>query len=122
MLMKKDKKNYNKLKRYWKLILKPRNKLDISKWKKYKCFDCLMTQQDIVDYLINTSEELKQSYNVYQNILFALQNKSYNKLKQVLDSNNDKISSYMKTSIKTLKKHLPYIKNTLNNPYHNCFA
>ena len=81
-----------------------------------------MTQQDIVDYLINTSEELKQSYNVYQNILFALQNKSYNKLKQVLDSNNDKISSYMKTSIKTLKKYLPYIKNTLNNPYHNGFA
>ena len=40
-----------------------------------------MTQQDIVDYLINTSEELKQTYNVYQNILFALQNKSYNKLK-----------------------------------------
>ena len=81
-----------------------------------------MTQQDIVDYLINTSEELKQSYNVYQNILFALQNKSYNKLKQVLDSNNDKIPSYMKPSIKTLKKYLPYIKNTLNNPYHNCFA
>ena len=122
MLMKKDKKNYNKLKRYWKLILKPRNKLDISKWKKYKCFDFLMTQQDIVDYLINTSEELKQTYNVYQNILFALQNKSYNKLKQVLDTNNDKISSYMKTSIKTLKKYLPYIKNTLNNPYHNGFV
>lgn len=31
MLMKKKKKNYNKLKRYWKLILKPRNKLDTSK-------------------------------------------------------------------------------------------
>ena len=122
MLMKKDKKNYNKLKRYWKLILKPRNKLDISKWKKYKCFDSLMTQQDIVDYLINTSEELKQTYNVYQNILFALQNKSYNKLKQVLDTNNDNISSYMKTSIKTLKIYLPYIKNTLNNPYHNGFV
>lgn len=122
MLMKKDKKNYNKLKRYWKLILKPRNKLDISKWKKYKCFDCLMTQQDVVDYLINTSEELKHSYNVYQNILFALQNKSYSKLKHVLDTNDDKISSYMKTSIKTLKKYLPYIKNTLNNPYHNGFV
>ena len=28
----------------------------------------------------------------------------------------------MKTSIKTLKKYLPYIKNTLNNPYHNGFV
>ena len=122
MLMKKDKKNYNKLKRYWKLILKPRNKLDTSKWKKYKCFDNMMTKQDVVDYLINTSEEFKQTYNIYQNILFTLQNKSYSELKQVLDSNNDKISSYMKTTIKTFKKYLPYIKNTLNDPYYNGFA
>ena len=27
----------------------------------------------------------------------------------------------MKTSIKTLKEYLPYIKNTLSNPYHNGF-
>lgn len=81
-----------------------------------------MTQQDVVDYLINTSEELKQTYDVYQNLLLDLINKSYNELKQVLDTNNDKVSSYMKTSIKTLKKYLPYIKNTLNNPYHNGFA
>lgn len=82
----------------------------------------MMTQQDVVDYLINTSEELKQTYDVYQNLLLALQNKSYNELKQVLDTNNDKVSSYMKISIKTLKKYLPYIKNTLNNPFHNGFA
>ena len=82
----------------------------------------MMTKQDVVDYLINTSEELKQTYNIYQNILFTLQNKSYSELKQVLDSNNDKISSYMKTTIKTFKKYLPYIKNTLNDPYYNGFA
>lgn len=28
----------------------------------------------------------------------------------------------MKTSIKTLKKFLSYIKNTLSNPYHNGFV
>lgn len=27
----------------------------------------------------------------------------------------------MKTSVKTLKEYLPYIKNTLSNPYHNGF-
>lgn len=30
-IMKKDKKNYNKLKRYWKLILKSQDELDNSK-------------------------------------------------------------------------------------------
>ena len=28
----------------------------------------------------------------------------------------------MKKSIKTLKEYLPYIKNTLSNPYHNGFV
>ena len=122
MLMKKDKKNYNKLKRYWRLILKPRNELDISKWRKYRCFDSLMTQQDVVNYLINTSEKLRQTYEVYQNILSAIQSNDYLELKKALNTQNDKISNYMKTSIKTLKKYLPYIKNTLSNPYHNGFV
>ena len=122
MLMKKDKKNYNKLKRYWRLILKPRNELDISKWRKYRCFDSLMTQQDVVNYLINTSEKLRQTYEVYQNILSAIQSNNYLELEKALNTQNDKISNYMKTSIKTLKKYLPYIKNTLNNPYHNGFV
>lgn len=122
MLMKKDKKNYNKLKRYWRLILKPRNELDISKWRKYRCFDSLITQQDVVNYLINTSEKLRQTYEVYQNILSAIQSNNYLELEKALNTQNDKISSYMKTSIKTLKKYLPYIKNTLSNPYHNGFV
>ena len=121
-LMKKDKKNYNKFKRYWRLILKSRSDLNISKWKKYKCFDNLMTQKDVVDYLINTNEELKQTYETYQNILYALQNKSFTDLKNELNINHDNISTYMKISIKTLKKYLSYIKNTLNNTYHNGFV
>ena len=70
-----------------------------------------MTQSDVVNYLINISDELNQTYEVYQNILYAIKNNKY-----------EHISSYMRTSIKTLKVYLPYIKNTLNNPYHNGFV
>ena len=120
-LMKKDKKNYNKLKRYWRLILKSADELNNSKWKKWTCFDAMMTQSDVVDYLINIDEELKETYNIYQNLLYAIKNNNYISLKRTLNNVNDKISSYMKTSVKTLKNYLPYIKNTLNNPYHNGF-
>ena len=119
--MNKDKRNYRKLKRYWRLILKDRNELDFSKWKKYTCFDSLMTQSDIVNYLINTDEELKQTYFIYQEILYSFKNKNFNKLKQILRKNNPKISNYMKTSIKTLIEFLPYIRNTFENNYHNGF-
>lgn len=119
--MNKDKRNYRKLKRYWRLILKDRNELDFSKWKKYTCFDSLMTQSDIVNYLINTDEELKQTYFIYQEILYSFKNKNFNKLKQILRKINPKISNYMKTSIKTLIEFLPYIRNTFENNYHNGF-
>ena len=120
-VMNKDKKNHRKLKRYWRLILKDRDELDFSKWKKYTCFNSLMTQVDVVNYLINTNEELKQTYLIYQEILYSFKKKDFKKLKQTLGNTNTKISNYMKTSIKTLLEFLPYIKNTFENEYHNGF-
>ena len=120
-VMNKDKKNHRKLKRYWRLILKDRNELDYSKWRKYTCFDSLMTQSDIVNYLINTNEELKLTYLIYQDILYSFKKKDFNRLKQTLSNINPKVSNYMKTSIKTLLEFLPHIKNTFENKYHNGF-
>lgn len=121
-LMKKDKKNYNKLKRYWKLILKPQEELNNSKWYKYTCFNNLMTQSSIVNYLINIDKELLNTYEIYQNILYSIKNNKYKELERILNNNYNNISSYMKKSIKTLKGYLPYIKNTLTNNYHNGFV
>ena len=119
--MKNNKAVYNKMKRYWKLILKDRNELDYSKWKKYVCFDHLITQSDVVNYLINLNEELKQTYLIYQEILYSFKKKDFNHLRKTLNSINPSVSSYMKTSIKTLIEFLPYIKNTFENSYHNGF-
>ena len=121
-LMKYDKKNYNKLKRYYRLLLKSQEDLDNTKWKRYWCFDNLMTQSDIVNYLININEELKDTYEMYQNILYALKHNKINDLELILNNKDLKISDYMKTSVKTLKEYLPYIKNTLSNSYHNGFV
>ena len=121
-IMKNDKKNYNKFKRYWKLILKDEDDLDNTKWKKWRCFDNMMTQSDVVNYLINTNLKLKTTYEVYQNLLYALKHNNYNNLVTALNKKYDGLSEYMKTSIKTLKTYLPHIKNTLENPYHNGFV
>jgi transposase len=119
MIMKNDKKNYNKFKRYWKLILKSRDKLDRSSWKKFTCFDHLMTEVDVVDYLVNSNEELKNTYHVYQDLLYSFKNNDFKVLEASLNNNYGNISDYMKTSIKTLNSFIPYIKNTFSNNYHN---
>ena len=118
-IMKKHRKYHRKFKRYWKLILKDKNDLDVSRWRRFTCFDSLMTEADVVNYLINIDKELKETYLVYQDILYALKHKKYDLLSSCLYKNNPFISFYMKTSIKTLIEFLPYIKNTFKTDYHN---
>lgn len=118
-IMKKDKNNYNKLKRYWKLLLKDKDELDFEHWHKYTCFKEFMTQSDVVNYIINTNKELKETYDIYQALLYSIKNKDFNLFINTLDNASPNISSYMKTSIKTLYEFEDKIKNTFNNNYHN---
>lgn len=120
-IMKSDKKNYNKMKRYWKLLLKCRNELDYDKWKKYTCFSNLMTEIDVVNYILDQSNELKETYFMYQALLSAFKEKNKAKLDQALNKDMTCISEYMKTSIKTLIEFKDKIYNTFDNPYHNGF-
>ena len=120
-IMKKDKKHYNKLKRYWKLILKAREDLDCSHWKKFKCFDNLMTEVDVVNYLVDIDIELKNTYQVYQDLLYAFRHNNNVVLNASLKFHYASISEYMNTSLKTINKYLKYIKNTLKYKYHNGF-
>ena len=121
-VMKKNKDNYNKLKNYWKNILKSRLELDCSKWKRYKCFKELTTEQDIVDYLVSLDKEFEETYQIYQDLLYAFQNNNFTVLETTLNNKYNNISEYMKTSIKTLKGYAKYIKNTFNTGYHNGYV
>lgn len=120
-VMNKNKKHQRKFKRYWRLLLKSRDELNISKWKKFTCFDSLMTESDVVSFLINIDKELKDTYNLYQDILHCFKTKDFNLLKSYLNKSYNDISSYMKTSLKTLIEFLPHIKNTFETNYHNGF-
>ena len=119
--MKSNKNTYNKMKRYWKLILKDRNELDCSKWKKYTCFSNLMTEIDAVNYILDQSVELKTTYYKYQELLQSIREKNYDNFIYAINNVNSLISDYMKTSIKTLTEFKDKIYNTFNNNYHNGF-
>ena len=117
--MKNNKAVYNKMKRYWKLILKDRNELDYSKWKKFTCFPHFMTEIDVVNYILDQSAELKATYYKYQELLQSIKEKNYNDFLYAINNINNNISDYMKTSIKTLIEFRDNIRNTFNNNYHN---
>src|SRR5690625_6396655 len=77
-------------------------------------------EADIVREMVAYDEELKVNYTIYQRLLRALTNKDYIALKRYLHtSNSSLLSRYMRTSIRTLKKYLPYIKNSFHYPYRS---
>lgn len=114
-----DMKKYRRLKAYWKLILKKQSELSLTKYKNYRLFG-QRTEAGIVEEMLDYDEELRINYNMYQQLLNAINNRNYKYLENLLNNKHHKLlSTYMKTSIKTLRKHLPYIKNSFIYPFNN---
>lgn len=75
---------------------------------------------NIVKEMLDYDQELKVNYELYQELLRSMTNRDYDALESILQRRNKKmLSSYMKTSLKTLRRHLPYIKNSFIYPYNN---
>ena len=114
-----DMKKYRRLKRYWKLILKSESNLSYTEYKYYRLFGQRL-EAEIVQEMIQFDETLYVNYKLYQTLLKAIQNKNYKLLEHTLQTTQHKLTSnYMKTSMKTLKAHLPFIQNSFIYPFNN---
>lgn len=117
-LCEKSNPNYNKLKNYWKLILKNENNLTIEKtYSKY--FKKEVSQKDIVQYLINTDTTLKATYECYQGIINSLNGRDFNKFKSIVEHPSKKVSNKMKKALKLYRDNLKYIENSFKYDINN---
>lgn len=111
--------NYSKLKKYWKLILKDKRELDKDNKTYQKCFRKEMSQYDIVTYLLNTNEELYETYQIYQSILYSIDTRNKDIFLSIINGKNLKVSKYMKKALKTFKNMEQYITNSFDYEYSN---
>lgn len=118
-LCKKSNPNYKKFKKYWKLLLKDKRDLDKKKKKYQTCFKKEMTQYDIVSYLLNTNEELYETYQIYQSILYSIDTRNKEIFLSIINGKNKKISKYMKKALKTFRDMQKYILNAFDYEYSN---
>lgn len=118
-IMNQDKKNYNKLKKYWKLLLKDQSKVNSISYHYHRSFKNIMREIDIIDYLLDLDPSLRVSYELYHNIRSCIKMKDFTRLNTLLYRKHPDISDYMKTSVKTIKKYIDYVENTLKYPYNN---
>ena len=112
--------NYNKLKKYWKLILKNEDKLEKEKKKYSKNFGKEITQYDIVQYLINTDSNLKYTYNLYQGIIKSIDSRDKNKFINIIHNvDSKKLNKYSKKAVKTFLNFEKYIINAFDYELSN---
>ena len=114
-----DKKDYRKLKNYWRLLLKSADDLNYQEYRSQRLFKKMMTETEIIDYLLSLDPVLKDTYEVYQELLYYSRRNEFEGFKEVVHSNGYKVSNYMKTSLRTLNKHLERIENTFIYTYNN---
>ena len=111
--------NYTKLKKYWKLTLKDKRELEKEKRIYQKCFRKEMTQEEIVTYLINTNDELYETYQLYQSILYSINTRNKHIFLSIINGKNKSVSKHMKKAIKTFKDMEKYIVNSFDYEFSN---
>ena len=119
-LCKKSNPNYNKLKKYWKLLLKNEDNLDKDNKHYSKNFNKEMSQFDIVQYLINTDDILNYTYNLYQGIIKSVKNRDKNKFLSIIHNVDlKKLNKYSKKAINTFLNFEKYIVNAFDYELSN---
>ena len=101
--MKKFKKHGRKFKRYWQLFLKSHSLLNTTTYRSVYCFKQPMREIDILNFLLDLSPELKATYDLYQDLLFALQTKNLERFNYLLKTEHSLISLNFKQLFKPLK-------------------
>ena len=111
-----DKKEYRKLKSFWKLILKDFNEVDFINYRKQRLFKGKMVcDMDILDHLLSLDEDLTENYWVYQALLEASKENNIEMFHETITAErHQNISKYMQTSLNTLLKNIAFIANTFH--------
>ena len=116
----KDERYYNKLKKFWSLLLKNCLDLKTERINRGRMFDyALLSEEEIVDIILSKNNELKIAYEIYQELLIAIQDRKFNNFKAIIEKYYSVSNEIMKTSLKTFKKYLEYIENSLTYDYNN---
>ena len=119
-LCKKSNPNYNKLKKYWKLLLKNEDELDKDNKRYSKNFNKELSQFGIVQYLINTDDNLNYTYNLYQGIIKSIKNRDKNKFLNIIHNVDlKKLNKYSKKAINTFLNFEKYIVNAFDYELSN---
>lgn len=109
---------YKALKRYWKLLLKPNEKLDIKTYQHYSFIPGLHTQNQVIEEMLDFDPELRRAYDALHTLRSAIKYRDIPRLRQVLNPSNQ-FSEEIEKHFVRLRDSQASIENALKYQYSN---
>ncbi|SMS15319.1 ISL3 family transposase [Levilactobacillus zymae] len=109
---------YKALKRYWKLLIKPNEKLNIGLYHHYSFITGFQTENQVVEEILSYNPELRQAYEALHTLMSAVKYRDINRLHAVLKPQNN-FPSEMEKHFAPLRSHCESIENALKYNYSN---
>lgn len=115
-----DKKSleYRTLKYYWKLLLKDSCKLSLDSFYS-RTFRETLTPKECLGRIFKLVPELKGYYNLYQLLLFHLQERNNKHFFDLITENLPHLNQTFTTALTTLVRYKKYVTNAIQLPYSN---
>lgn len=112
--------DYRKLKKQWKLVLKNEDELDFSRYFTHRLYEGAVTEKMMADYLVQLDPKLERVYALFNQLKWALEHRDFKRFKRYLEeSKKYALPRKVRTVLKTFEKHLEDIENafvyTLSN-------
>lgn len=115
-----DKKSleYRALKYYWKSVLKDSRKLSLNSFRS-RTFGETLTPKECLTEIFHLVPELKGYYDLYQLLLFHLQEKNADYFFDLIEEALPHLNQPFKTALKTILHHKQHVINAIELPYSN---
>ena len=112
--------DYRKLKKLWKLLLKPREALAFESYRTHRLFEGLITEKGIVDYLINLDPRLNLVYTHSYRLIESIRDHHYSQFIHHLEETRKYVfPQKVRTAFNTLFAYRYEIENSLTYTLSN---
>lgn len=115
-----DKKSleYRALKYYWKSVLKESRKLSLNSFRS-RTFGETLTPKKCLTKIFHLVPELKGYYDLYQLLLFHLQEKNADYFFDLIEEALPHLNQTFKTALRTILHYKEHVINAIELPYSN---
>lgn len=112
--------DYRKLKKQWKLVLKNESDLDFNRFFTHRLYDGMVSEYVMANYLIELSPELRDTYILVNKLKGALQRREFSWFVHLLEEAKKRTyPRKVRTVLTTLEKYIDSIENAFKYTLSN---